>query len=81
MRIFEIAGVTDFVDRATDIARTGGKDRVIELAGEIKQAGSAVVRRVKELLATPQPAAAAPAQPAATTTTAAQNTTQPAPKP
>lgn len=61
MRIFEI---TDFVDRATDIAQTGKPDRVVDLAEEIKQAGSNVVRRVIELLTSPQPTATSP-QPAA----------------
>jgi hypothetical protein len=56
MRIFEI---TDFVDRAADIAKTGQPDRVVSLAEEIKQAGSAVVRRVRELLTSPAPAATA----------------------
>jgi hypothetical protein len=65
MRIFEI---TDFIDRASDIAQTGKTDRVVDLAEEIKQAGSNVVRRVIELLTSPQSTAASPkpaAQPAA----------------
>lgn len=72
MRICEI---TDFIDRAADIAKTGQPDRVVALAGEIKQAGSAVVRRVKELLASPAPAATT------TPTVTGTNTTQPANNP
>ena len=77
MRICEI---TDFIDRAADIAKTGQPDRVVALAGEIKQAGSAVVCRVRELLTSPAPAQTPAAQPSAGTT-GTQPANNPAAKP
>jgi hypothetical protein len=67
MRIFEI---TDFIDRASDIMKTGQPNRVATLVDEIKKAGPKVINQVKILLSAPKQAATAATQTTTTQTTA-----------